>query len=40
MFGQPGSEIISPDPGFIAYKSMIDYTGATFIPYTSSQDGK
>ncbi len=32
MFGQPGSEIISPDPGFIAYKSMIDYTGATFIP--------
>ena len=29
MFGQPGVEIIFPDPGFIAYKSMIDYTGAT-----------
>ena len=28
MFGQPDSEIITPDPGFIAYKSMIDYTGA------------
>lgn len=31
MFGQPGVEIITPDPGFIAYKSMIDYTGATAI---------
>ena len=28
MFGEPGSEIITPDPGFIAYRSMIDYTGA------------
>ena len=33
MFGQPGSEIISPDPGFIAYKSMIDYTGATLYHF-------
>ncbi len=31
MFGQPGVEIITPDPGFIAYKSMIDYTGAKAI---------
>lgn len=31
MFGQPGSEIITPDPGFIAYKSMIDYTGAKAV---------
>ncbi len=31
MFGQPNSEIITPDPGFIAYKSMIDYTGAKAI---------
>ena len=31
MFGQPGFEIITPDPGFIAYKSMIDYTGATAV---------
>ncbi len=32
MFGEPGSEIITPDPGFIAYRSMIDYTGAKAIP--------
>ncbi len=32
MFGQKGAEIITPDPGFIAYRSMIDYTGARVIP--------
>ena len=32
MFGQPDAEIIAPDPGFIAYRSMIDYTGAKTIP--------
>ena len=32
MFGQPGTEIITPDPGFIAYRSMIDYTGAKVVP--------
>ena len=32
MFGRPGVEIITPDPGFIAYKSMIDYTGSKFVP--------
>ena len=32
MFGQPGAEIIFPDPGFIAYKSMIDYTGSKPVP--------
>ena len=32
MFGQPEAEIITPDPGFIAYKSMIDYMGAKTIP--------
>ena len=31
IFGQPGVEIITPDPGFIAYKSMIGYTGAKAI---------
>lgn len=31
MFGEPNSEIITPDPGFIAYKSMIDYTGAKCV---------
>ena len=24
MFGQPGAEVITPDPGFMAYKSLID----------------
>lgn len=32
MFGQPGTEIITPDPGFIAYRSMIDYAGAKVVP--------
>ena len=32
MFGQPDVEIIAPDPGFIAYRSMIDYMGAKTIP--------
>ena len=31
MFGQPGIEIITPDPGFIAYRSMIDYMGAKTV---------
>jgi aspartate/methionine/tyrosine aminotransferase len=29
MFGQPGAEILYPDPGFPIYRSMIEYTGAT-----------
>ncbi len=32
MFGQPGAEIIYPDPGFPTYKSLIDYCGATAVP--------
>ena len=32
MFGEPGTEIIYPDPGFPIYRSMIDYTGAAAIP--------
>ncbi len=32
LFGEPGAEIIYPDPGFPIYKSMIDYTGAKAIP--------
>tara|TARA_B100000963_G_scaffold246378_1_gene215741 strand:+ start:552 stop:1721 length:1170 start_codon:yes stop_codon:yes gene_type:complete len=31
MFGEPNAEIIFPDPGFIAYKSIIDYTGAKAV---------
>src|SRR3981189_1317884 len=32
MFGEPGAEIMYPDPGFPIYRSMIEYTGATPIP--------
>ena len=32
MFGQPGAEILYPDPGFPIYRSMIEYTGATPVP--------
>ncbi len=32
MFGEPGVEILYPDPGFPIYRSMIDFTGATAIP--------
>jgi aspartate aminotransferase len=32
MFGQPGAEIMYPDPGFPIYRSMIQYTGATPVP--------
>ena len=29
MFGQPGVEIVYPDPGFPIYRSLIEYSGAT-----------
>ena len=32
MFGEPGSEIVYPDPGFPIYRSMIEFTGARPIP--------
>jgi aspartate aminotransferase len=32
MFGEPGSEIMYPDPGFPIYRSMIEFTGAKPIP--------
>ncbi len=32
MFGEPGVEIMYPDPGFPIYRSMIEYTGATPVP--------
>jgi aspartate aminotransferase len=32
MFGQPGAEIMYPDPGFPIYRSMIEYTGSTPVP--------
>jgi len=32
MFGQPGAEIMYPDPGFPIYRSVIEFTGAKAVP--------
>ncbi|MBO6813321.1 MAG: pyridoxal phosphate-dependent aminotransferase [Rhizobiaceae bacterium] len=32
MFGEPGAEILYPDPGFPIYRSMIEFTGAEPVP--------
>ena len=32
MFGEPGVEILYPDPGFPIYRSMIEFTGAKPVP--------
>ncbi|WP_158813831.1 pyridoxal phosphate-dependent aminotransferase [Methylocapsa sp. S129] len=32
MFGEPGVDILYPDPGFPIYRSMIEYTGARPVP--------
>src|SRR5262252_1267103 len=32
MFGEPGVDILYPDPGFPIYRSMIEFTGANPIP--------
>lgn len=32
MFGEPGAEILYPNPGFPIYESMIRFTGATPVP--------
>jgi len=38
LFGEPGAEIIYPDPGFPIYKSMIDYTGAKAVPLNLTEN--
>ena len=32
MFGEPGADILYPDPGFPIYRSMIEFTGAKPLP--------
>lgn len=32
MFGEPGAEIIYPNPGFPIYESVINFSGATAVP--------
>ncbi len=38
FFGEPGAEIIYPDPGFPIYESMIHYTGATAVPFNLTEN--
>jgi aspartate aminotransferase len=38
MFGEPGAEILYPDPGFPIYRSMIEYTGAKPVPVPVTED--
>ena len=39
LFGEPGVEIIYPDPGFPIYESMINYTGAKTVPINILENG-
>jgi aspartate/methionine/tyrosine aminotransferase len=32
LFGEPGADILYPDPGFPIYRSMIEHTGANPVP--------
>ena len=32
LFGEPGGEIVYPEPGFPIYESMINYSGAKAVP--------
>ncbi|TNF18623.1 MAG: pyridoxal phosphate-dependent aminotransferase [Rhodobacteraceae bacterium] len=38
MFGQPGTEILYPNPGFPIYESVINYSGATPVPIRLRED--
>lgn len=38
MFGEPGVEIMYPDPGFPIYRSMIQYTGAKPVPIALKEE--
>ena len=37
MFGEPGAEILYPNPGFPIYESLIRFTGATAVPIELSE---
>jgi aspartate aminotransferase len=38
MFGEPGTEIIYPNPGFPIYESVIRFSGATPVPMRLHED--
>src|SRR5690606_33891167 len=37
MFGEPGAEILYPNPGFPIYESVIRFSGATPVPIRLSE---
>ncbi|MEQ9608135.1 MAG: pyridoxal phosphate-dependent aminotransferase [Kiloniellaceae bacterium] len=37
MFGEPGAEILYPNPGFPIYESVINFSGATAVPIPLSE---
>jgi aspartate/methionine/tyrosine aminotransferase len=38
MFGEPGAEIMYPDPGFPIYRSLIEWSGAEPVPIPLYED--
>lgn len=38
IFGQPGTEIMYPNPGFPIYESSVKFSGATPVPYRLSEE--
>ena len=38
MFGEPGAEILYPNPGFPIYESVINFTGAEAVPIPLLED--
>ena len=38
MFGEPGAEIMYPNPGFPIYESVINYSGATPVPIALKEE--
>ena len=38
MFGEPGAEILYPNPGFPIYESMIEFSGAKAVPIPLHED--
>lgn len=40
MFGEPGAEILYPDPGFPIYRSVIEYSGAKPVPIVLREENE
>ncbi len=40
MLGEPGVEIVYPNPGYPIYKSVIDFSGATAVPIALKEENQ